>query len=424
MGGPLSAPAAGSVLVANPGSLPWLSQAAMALHRAGLLRAYVTPVATTGRHLRAAGRLPGGLARPVQAELRKRAVPVGLPAARVERAATTLELVSVAARRAGMPAAALERVRGRAFDLQTSRRLRPGDTAAVVGYGAALRTLRAAARHGVPTLLEYPIAHHRVAQALLAEEAKLRPDYAPTLQFHDLPAIARRRLDAEIEAADRVLVLGRAHRRAFLDAGVEESKLVLNPLGVDLERFGPAPREPDGLFRVLFLAQLTQRKGLSYLLEGFEEAAIPDSRLVLIGPAHHDLRPWEGRAGVERRPPVPRWELPALYPRFDALVLPSLVEGLPRVVLEAMACGVPVIVTEAAGGGDQVRDGVEGYVVPIRDPGAIADRLRRLHSSPEERRRLGQAGRLRAHEFSWEAYERRIVDIVKSGRVAGVACSG
>lgn len=419
MGGPVSAPPHGSVLVANPGSLPWLSHAATALHRAGLLRAYVTPVATTERELRAAARLPGFLAGPLQAELRKRAAPAGVPDARLGRAATTLELVSVAARRAGAPADALERARGRAFDLATSRRLEPGDAAALVGYGAALHTLRAARRRGIPTLLEYPIAHHRVAQALLAEEARLRPDYAPTLQFYDLPAIARRRLDAEIAAAYRVLVLGQSHTRAFLDAGVEESKLVLNPLGVDLERFGPAPREPDGLFRVLFLGQLTQRKGLSYLLEGFEAAAIPDSRLALVGPAHHGLRPWEGRAGVERRPPVPRWELPALYPSFDVLVLPSLVEGLPRVVLEAMACGVPVIVTEAAGGGDQVSDGVEGYVVPIRDPGAIADRLRRLHADPEERRRMGEAGRLRSQEYSWEAYERRIVHIVGSARSLG-----
>ena len=402
------------MLVANPGSLPWLGHAARALHHAGLLRAYVTPVATTGRQMRAAERLPGRLSRPLQAELRKRAAPEGVPAGRLERAATVLELVSVAARRAGAPADQLERARGRVFDLQTSRRLQPGDTAALVSYGSALRTLRAARRRGIPTLLEYPIAHHRVAQALLAEEARLRPDYAASLQFHDLPAIVRRRLDEEVAAADRVLVLGQSHRRAFLDAGVEESKLVLNPLGVDLERFAPAPREPDGLFRVLFLAQLTQRKGLSYLLDGFEAAAIPDSRLVLVGPASHGLRPWEGRAGVERHPPVPRWELPSLYPSFDVLVLPSLVEGLPRVVLEAMACGVPVIVTEAAGGGDQVRDGVEGCVVPIRDPGAIAESLRRLHASPEERRRMGEAGRLRSQEFSWDAYERRIVDIVGS----------
>ncbi len=421
MSAPASDTAPGSVLVANPGSLPWLMRAASALHGAGLLRTYVTPVATSSRAMRVVDRLPGRVAGPVRAEVRKRAAPADVPEIAVERAATALELLAVAARRAGLPGSVmyeLERVRGRAFDRQTSRRLRPGDTAALVGYGAALRTLIAARDRGIPTLLEYPIAHHRFAERLLSEEARLKPEYAPTLQFHDLPEAAQRRLDDEIATADRVLVLGSSHKRAFAESGVDESKLVLNPLGVDLAELKPIPAEPDRPFHALFLGQLTQRKGLSYLLDGFEAAAIPDAMLTLLGPAYHGFRPWEGKPGVRRLAAVPSWELPALYPSADVLVLPSLIEGLPRVVLEAMACGVPVIVTEAAGGGDLVRDGVEGYVVPIRDAGAIAERLRHLHANPGERARLGEAGRRRSEDFSWDVYAERIIDIVRSAEPA------
>ncbi len=64
-------------------------------------------------------------------------------------------------------------------------------------------------------------------------------------------------------------------KETFVDSGVEEGKVVVTPYPTDLSRFAPAPRADDGVFRVLFVGQLTQRKGLSYLVEGFQRAAIP-----------------------------------------------------------------------------------------------------------------------------------------------------
>ncbi len=96
--------------------------------------------------------------------------------------------------------------------------------------------------------------------------------------------------------------------------------------------------------------------------------------------------------------------MPAVYRGADVLVLPSLLEGSALVVLEAMASGLPVIVTENTGA-DAVRDGVEGFVVPVRSPEAIAARLEEL-ASPEVRRRMGDAGRARSLAFTWEAFHR------------------
>ncbi len=77
-------------------------------------------------------------------------------------------------------------------------------------------------------------------------------------------------------------------------------------------------------------------------------------------------------------------------------------------VLEAMACGLPVLVTPAAAG-DVVRDGIEGYVVPPRDPRAIADRLVTLSTDPDLRMRMGLAARRRALEYTWDAYGERVL---------------
>ena len=79
----------------------------------------------------------------------------------------------------------------------------------------------------------------------------------------------------------------------------------------------------------------------------------------------------------------------------DAFLLSSLSEGISNAVLEAMACGLPVVTSECGGMREAVRDGVEGLVVPVRDPEAMAAALARLAADPELARRLGQSGRQR-----------------------------
>ncbi len=77
----------------------------------------------------------------------------------------------------------------------------------------------------------------------------------------------------------------------------------------------------------------------------------------------------------------------------DALLVPSLDEGLPTVVLEAMACGVPVVATDCGGVSEALTDGVEGFLVPPREPEALAAALARLWRDRDLRESMGRAGR-------------------------------
>jgi glycosyltransferase involved in cell wall biosynthesis len=70
-----------------------------------------------------------------------------------------------------------------------------------------------------------------------------------------------------------------------------------------------------------------------------------------------------------------------------------LSEGLSNAALEAMACGLPVVTTDCGGMPEAITDGVEGFVVPLRDPHAMAKALSALASDVELRRRMGKAGR-------------------------------
>jgi glycosyltransferase involved in cell wall biosynthesis len=187
--------------------------------------------------------------------------------------------------------------------------------------------------------------------------------------------------------------------------GVAKEKLKVVPYGVDLQTFWPsAEAVVRERFEVVYAGQLTQRKGISYLLRGYQQFQRRDSRLTIIGSTVEGMTPFLPYRELFRHVPhLTRPALAEMYRQSDVFVFPTLVEGMPLVVLEAMACGLPVIVT-ANGPGDLVRDGIDGFIVPQRDPDSISNRLERLYQDRELCRAMGQNARQRALEFGWERY--------------------
>lgn len=408
----------GGVVVANPTSIPEIVQAASAFGQGGLLARYHAPVAATPRQEAAIERLlPSMLRQPILTEFRRRRVPAGVPGECLRRTATTTDLVRVAVARLSKSPRWQRRMMHllhARFDASVERRLSNQDGALFTALGTAPRSLQKARRIGVPTVIDVPIAHAAWVRHAMREEARLVPEYAVTLQGHDFPDWMLASNAAEFRVADVLLVLSRYERRTLVEHGVDESKMIEMPLGVDLELFTPRPRAQDGVFRVIFAGQITQRKGLSYLIQAFRRAALPASELLLVGPIIGSDSPWRAIPGVRHVAAVPRAALPALYASADVYVLPSLAEGFPLTQMEAMAMGLPVIVSENTSAHDVVTDGTDGFVVPIRDADAIAERLRLLHDDHDLRARMGVAARLRAEHFGWARYHQRVVEIVSA----------
>jgi glycosyltransferase involved in cell wall biosynthesis len=197
------------------------------------------------------------------------------------------------------------------------------------------------------------------------------------------------------------------HQKTFERAGVDPARMFIVPWYVDCELFSPAEHEDDGSFRVLFLGQITQRKGLSYLIDGFRRAALEDAELVLLGRPIGPTSPWMDTPGVRHVPPMPRFLLPEVLRKCHVIALPSIVEGFPIAVLEGMASGLPAVISENIGA-DFVEDGVDGFVVPTRDPEAIADRLRTLHADSARRHEMARAARSKAETFTLERYRQSL----------------
>lgn len=160
--------------------------------------------------------------------------------------------------------------------------------------------------------------------------------------------------------------------------------------------------------RLIMVARFQEQKDHGTLFEALERLEELPWTLELIGDGP-DMARWQG--WVDERGWSSRvkfagqvLDVPRRLEATDIFVLASLWEGFPRSILEAMRASLPVVVSDVGGVRESVTDGVTGFVVPARDPVALADRLAQLVADAELRRSLGAAGRDRYEkDFTFEA---------------------
>jgi glycosyltransferase involved in cell wall biosynthesis len=272
------------------------------------------------------------------------------------------------------------------------------------GYGRY--AMARARRNGAVCLVDHSIADPLIMAATLREEAFRwgLPEEFPEMHW--------RCVSQDIEAADHLVVNSNFVRETLMASRqIPASKITVINLGLDLARFAPAPPAPSGPepFRVLFAGEIGLRKGVLYLLQAWEKLKLPDAELVLIGTVTDVAAPLaQSKVRFRYLPVLPHGELIRHYQNASVFVFPSLMEGSARVIQEALACGLPVITTPNSG--SVVQDGVEGFVVPIRDPEAIGSRILELYNRPDRRREMGLAARAAAaREFAPEVYHHKLM---------------
>ncbi|HIW29536.1 MAG TPA: glycosyltransferase family 4 protein [Candidatus Luteococcus avicola] len=396
------------ILVVNAGTHPEPAHLAAGLVAAGQNLTYLTSasVASDSRLLKAAS-LPGLRAAPLVNQLPKRALPHPLRRANVAHRAAGLEIFSQLVKQV-RPTNYGNTVdlRTRLFNPAVGRWVTKNRPEVVIGQQTCALDAFRAAGSGARKVLNYPLAHHAWIEATMHAEAKRNPRWAPYLQGHDLTPAQRAHLDEEVALADHILVASEFVRRTFIESGIPEYKLLVELLGADVAQFGSPAPEPDrelGL-RILFAGQLTQRKGLSYLVEGFASAGLDNATLRFVGPAIGDVDHLLTGPGVEVIGAVSKPELGRHYRWADLLVLPSLAEGFGLTALEAMACGTPCLLSTSTFADDVITPEVNGFIVPPADSEAIAQVFRRVANSEVGLPRMKELAAQRALELTWERY--------------------
>ncbi len=329
------------------------------------------------------------------------------------------EIKHVAAKRLGFEQrkrARLALERGYALDRHVAKHLPALDPEIVISHDSfALDTFRAAKARGIATVLNQCTGHVLDALAIYREEAEINPEFADSLAV-DTPAEAAERCRLEAIEADRVLAPSGYVRETLTAHGVAAERIALLPYGVDSDRFRPADTPREGSFRILYVGQIGQKKGIKYLLEAVRRLALPDTELVLVGTvvgSGAGLAPY--RDWFRYVTHVPYHEVHALYRDADIFVYPSLHEGSAFANLEAMASGLPVVTTPNAGA--PINDGEEGFIVPIRDTDGLMARIELLY---RDRERLAAMGaRERAAGLTWARYRAELDRFLLESRDPG-----
>lgn len=196
---------------------------------------------------------------------------------------------------------------------------------------------------------------------------------------------------------DYIIALSEFVKESYVESGFPTDRIFIAHPDVDTLRFHPNGDKRDDIFRVLYIAYTTPLKGLQYLLDAWNTLNLPHTELVLVGgygAMPEELKERYGKSTSQNTNII--WENSAQDPEryyrdASVFVFPSLTEGFGRVTLEAMACGIPVITTENARG--IVEDGKTGFIVPIWDANAIAEKIRYLYDHRDIAEEMGREAR-------------------------------
>ena len=271
--------------------------------------------------------------------------------------------------------------------------------------GSALITGRRAQQSGAHYLCDRGSTHIRTQDQLLREEhARWNQPYSGID-----PRIIERE-EAEYSTADAISVPSQFNKISFLQAGIPAEKINVLPYGVDLTLFQPTSVPSPHCFDVLFVGAMSLRKGVPDLLAAFKRLQHPRKTLTFAGSwssefiaAMRKLELWNDDIVVLGH--VPQRDLKNLMSRAHVMLLPSIEEGLALVQAQAMACGCPVIATHNTGADDLYEDGCHGYIVPIRRPDLLTDRMQALADQTQLRDQMANQALNRVRQAGgWEQY--------------------
>ncbi len=198
------------------------------------------------------------------------------------------------------------------------------------------------------------------------------------------------------------------------------------PNGVDVDRFGGPVMLPshlsDGMFNILFVGRMENRKGFSHLLRAYAQLKwqLPEARLIVVSPDKVNkegsrIIAERGLKDIHMAGYLSDEELAGYYQLADVFCSPATgAESQGIVLLEAMAAGAPVVASRIPGYQSVIADGVDGVLIDPRDETGFAGALMSLLQDGPRRERLAKAGREKVERYRWERVASEIVDVYRT----------
>jgi glycosyltransferase involved in cell wall biosynthesis len=293
---------------------------------------------------------------------------------------------------------------------------------AVYAYeDGAMESFTEAKKLGMKCIYELPIAYWQTGRDLMQQEASRKPQWEITLGGGTRDSLAKlARKTKELELADVVIVSSSFVEDSLPDWARKKS-IIMSPFGspeskattTTVTENKEVAKRPK--LRVLFAGSMGQRKGLSDLFDAVKLLNRDDLELVVMGSLLAPMEFYRSElANFTFEPGRSNDQVLALMRSCDVFCLPSIVEGRALVMQEAMSQGLPVIITPNTGGSDLVIPEQTGFLVPIRSPEKIAEKLEWFLNNRDKIPEMGEMAKKHAAGYTWESYANTIVNEIKA----------
>jgi len=281
---------------------------------------------------------------------------------------------------------------------------------------AATRTLKVAARLGIPTVYERPNAHTQVFYEVVRKECQRLGIVLPPGHEHLYAPDVIRIEEEEYRLATRIACPSDYVRRTFMEKGFPPSQLARHQYGYSEREYYPGDRRPNAArgLSVLFAGGITPVKGLHFALEAWlQSSAHLQGRFLIAGQITPEyaqvlapmLRHYSVRVLGFRK------DLPELMRESDILVCPSLSEGFPLVLAEARGSGCVALVSDVC---CETCHHLENALLHrAGDVEALSGHFSLLHEDRALLARLRAASLASAHEITWTAAGVKLLDLYR-----------
>jgi glycosyltransferase involved in cell wall biosynthesis len=297
--------------------------------------------------------------------------------------------------------------------------LKFGVTSVYAYEDGALATFTQAKTLGMKCIYDLPIAYWETSRELLEREAIRLPAWTQTLGGGVSDSKEKlERKTRELELADLIVVPSQFVKNS-LPGWAKNKEIVISPFGTPVDtnkqpeiRYSSGSDRP---LRILFAGSMGQRKGLADLFSAVKSLDKSKVELVVMGGLQAPMEFYIDKLpNFIYEPGRPNREVLKLMASCDIFCLPSIVEGRALVMQEAMSQGLPLIITPNTGGEDLIIEGETGFLIPIRSPEIIAEKINWFLENREKIPNMGNMAKLQAGKLTWDSYTTKIINSIKS----------
>lgn len=284
---------------------------------------------------------------------------------------------------------------------------------AVVGYDGHSAVLFEEVRRLSPStvcIADMSAGNALYLRSVYEKDIQLKPDFSDSLHGwrRVWDPIDVDRTKRELEATDAFLCGSTFVERSLGYSGIPQDKCRVCHYGVDVSAFSYAPRQArseNEPLTFIYLGQVAEHKGISYLLEAFRDIEASRARLICVGTIYiPDSIVASLSSNIELKGMVQHDEVSELLLSADVMIFPSLGDGFALSIMEGFASGLPVVCTDNTGAADCVVEGENGFIVPTQDAAALRSKIDWFLNNRNKIPGMAEAARKCALDLTWDDY--------------------